>query len=106
MGLVLSRIAWTPGLSGTWGLAPGCRVCGFTAAPVSCAGSSQGRHSGLDWAETHGRDADGSAGQASLLLPSGKGSGLWCLLRSSVCRGPYDLTLSTFLLSGYTCKMK
>lgn len=43
MELVLSRIAWTPGLSGTWGLAPGCRVQGFTAAPVSCAGSSQGQ---------------------------------------------------------------
>lgn len=55
MELVLSRIAWTLGLSGTWGLAPGW-PSGFTAALCpGNGGSIRGRHSRLDWADTHGR---------------------------------------------------
>ena len=71
---------------GVWLLVVVSVVSQLPLCPVQAP--PRGRHSGLDWAETHGRDAGGGVGQASLLLPLVKG------LVSGVCSAPVSAVAS------------
>lgn len=87
------------------GLAPGCRVCGFTVAPCLVQAPPRGRHHGLSCTETHGGDSKGLAGQAAAV----PWPGFWSVLSIPapvLAVAPMAHLSPPLLLSGSTCGMK